>query len=832
MLSDNDLKYLRRAIAANRCVLFLGSGFSVEATNGLGEGLPSGIGLARILFGWLGYGDAADYDGTSLDRLFDAARKTRGDKAVSELLRAHLSFRDYKAWYRDVSAFPWRRIYTTNVDHLIERVYKDAGDVKLDVINGIIHSYRDRPPFLESIQYIKLNGTLTDDTNSVTFGARQTMKRATQYDVWFDHFARDYALFPTVLVGTQLNEPLFLQALEARGGRERMAKERRFKSLLVAPKIPPVILDSLDAFNVHPVIASGAEFFSYLTETLAPIPTRVEVLANLNPAYAALMATKANASLEPAFGAFFGAFEGVEPRDKPADYRSLFLLGAAPTWDDIALSLDARLQTTTRLIETLDEAFEDRGTPRIVGLVGHRGSGKSTAVMRASVNAAAEGAPVMFTFGEDLPEPHLITKTLQELQQRIIVVIDDCEWVTPRVAELCHDIVKHNFDVVLVIGLRAPILSRLKERGVSDIEELWVSQLTEADIEELIDLLERNNRLGRMAGRPRSETHHEFAVRARKQLLVALREVTQGPDFDRIIKSEYDEIGDSELRTIYLAACLATAAGASLSRDQLIAISERSVSETLNAIETELRQLLVPFGAEADRWAARHPVIAATVVSEAPKSHLAEAYKRLLRVLAHDMEARARRGPAARWFRLYKRLVNHRDIFLRFHRNLPEAREIFDSLSDTLANDPHYWLQYGSLELEYGEHRFARHYIVSAESLAPHDNFIHNAKGHLLLLEAAFANDLASAERLRDEGREILRDLIDDWGSESPYPWHTLISHDLHWLTMWRRDIEQLRDELEELRRLASEACEAHPDSDMLKIARAKVDRNYFNTAV
>jgi len=102
------------------------------------------------------------------------------------------------------------------------------------------------------------------------------------------------------------------------------------------------------------------------------------------------------------------------------------------------------------------------------------------------------------------------------------------------------------------------------------------------------------------------------------------------------------------------------------------------------------------------------------VVERAPRVELSTAYKRVLSVLAHDMDPKAKRGEARRWFRLYKRLINHDAIYHLFERNVEEARAIFDSLAALLSNDSHFWLQYGILELQYGELNFASTYISTA----------------------------------------------------------------------------------------------------------------------
>lgn len=830
MLNHGDLQFLLRAIRRNRCVLFLGAGFSADAVNRRGEKIPAGSTLARKLWAWLGYGAEEEYDFSGLDRLFDVARRTRGDAAVKELLRDQLLVQAYPDWYKAVAKPFWHRIYTTNADNLIERIYSDVGPIKIQPINGVIERYRDRPAFLEHLQYIKLNGTLDDSLDLMTFGARQYARRSSDYDPWYDHFVRDYSTHATILVGTQLNEPLFLQALEARQGREGAASELRLKSFLVSDRISPVIADSLRNFNVVPVEARAEDFFGMLDAALAPHSSRDELLQEIRPDLASHMYLrvddrKAYESME----AFFQAFERVEVIEPPAQHRSLFLLGAAATWDDIALGLDARRQVTADVQQAIENQFDAEEVAPIV-VAGHRGAGKSTLMMRAAVNLSAAGYLVYFASGEDLPEPHMIARALDKLDQDVILFIDDGEWNIGRVADLAEAIGDLNHLPSLIVALRGNTVHILRERQV-EVDEMWLPDLTDADIDAVIDILERENRLGVMTGKPRNEIRAAFKIRAHKQLLVAMREVTAGKDFDKIIEKELLDVTDPELRVAYVVACLATAEAASLSRDQLLAITKLPPARMLSALERELNQLLVPIAGPRDRLAARHPVIAQTVIEKVSKGVLADAYKRLLGVLAHDMDAKARRGEGRRWFRLYKRIVNHTTIYRRFENNLEEARQIYESLAPRLSKDAHFWLQFGSLELEYGEVRFARHYLASAEGLEPDSHLVRNAKGHLLLLEGRLAGTRDEAVTLRNEAKAILNDLIEEW-TDNPYPWHTLISHDLDWLRIWEPDAERRRAEIEPLREMISEACEAHPRSDELLVLQQRVEREYLLTAV
>ena len=70
MFSKDDEKYLVRLIGSNQVVLFLGSGFTSEALNRMGEPFPLGRDLSIKLWDFLGY--RSDYDETKLPEMYQA----------------------------------------------------------------------------------------------------------------------------------------------------------------------------------------------------------------------------------------------------------------------------------------------------------------------------------------------------------------------------------------------------------------------------------------------------------------------------------------------------------------------------------------------------------------------------------------------------------------------------------------------------------------------------------------------------------------------------------------------------------------------------------------
>ncbi|MGD0993047.1 MAG: ATP-binding protein [Gemmatimonadales bacterium] len=830
MLDRENAEFLRRAVLNNACVLYLGAGFSSAAENGLGQTLPLSGDLARAIWTWLGYERTiGPYDDTPLERLFDNATTERSDSAVMDFLRDRFLVKKYPPWYASILKPYWFRIYTTNVDDLIESMAQTSGGTRLDVVNGVRDRYRDRDRYLDSLQYIKLNGSVTYQSAAhLTFGIRKIMARSSQYDVWWDQFVRDYSQRTTILIGTRVNEPLFWRALEARGGRQGAAREQRNRSFLVAKPISPVLTRSLRDFNVDPVEATAEEFLTYLPTLLGDIESRDRVLLQVAPELAQYSLFGAGKPHEQdKLKNFFRVFTRVAVLDSPASHRSLFHHGAAPVWEDLALGLDARREITATVKQATEKSVGSAAEPNKIAVLGHRGAGKSTLLMRVALDLAARGELVFFASGESLADSLDALAAVELLQRRCTLVIDDGEWLTSRFAELDAAIDSLASRPTVLVGLRGSVSFVLD--GLKGWQAHWIRELTAADIEAVIDVLEAANLL---AGRTRKQMRDEFSLRARKQLLVAMKEVTSGRPFEDIIRREFSDIVDPELRCLYLVACLATAEDGSLTRGQLLASSTAVPAVVLSALERELAQIVVRT-AIPDRWAARHPEIAETVLTQCVKhSELAEAYDRIVHTLANDMDSRAKAGEPKRCFRLYRRLVNHRELYERFGKDIDLARGVLQGVQEKVKEDPHYWLQYGSLELEYGELDHAAKYLEGAALLAPRDFMIRTSLAHLSYAEGLAAKTLAAANQKKAEAEAAIEELIDERGYDTSYPWHILLTNGVEWLEIWEPDLGRRKDELFRLRTRAAEACEARPHSQELREARERVERAYLQTAV
>ena len=827
MFSHHDTQFLTRALTHNRCVLFVGAGLSQAAVNQSGMAMPSGRALARILWDWL---FDAEYDQSPLADIYQAALDSgRPLRQLKYFLEEHLLAADVPKWYHRFSHVYWHRIYGTNVDDVVERAFRDSGEGdRLSVIVAPHQQYNDRDQFLRSIQYVKLNGTLPGDPRELTFATRQYAQRLATYDTWYHHFVRDYVLHPTVFIGTQLDEPIFWQAIVSRQPRGENGAERP-RSFLVSPSLSPAKFPVLKQLNIRHVQGTAEEFAHWLTDNYR-FPTARQVLNLIAPELGDVVGDPVLLSDRDAIIDLVSVFRRVQTDARNPHHTKEFFLGTPPSWSDIVADFDAPREITQDMMASVKSALKQQPIG-VIGLVGSGGSGKSTTLMRLALTLRQSGREVLFSDGADRPDVESVARGLQSIGERAILFIDNANLLGPVLRHLLSALAALPKPPVVVFASRFALVERDIPQVVDDpnVSIHTVPDLTDKDIENLLTTLGRERQLGRLEPLSHRDRVHAFKIRARKQILVAMREATEGQGFNEIMRSEFTDIIDREPRVLYLCAALATAELIDMSVGQWLACAEVSTSTAMGYLSRSLRGLVLVV-ADGNRVAPRHAVIAHYIVGNvADRGELAVAYQRVLAALSH--ETYGGRGRRGRSWRLVVRLINHRRVFERFSDDIVRAREIYDSIGEWFRRDGHYWLQYANLEIEYGTLTYARPHLAHAQALMPGNHQVQTSRAHLMMKESLVVGDYEEAFQIRRDGCTILLEQMSE-RSVDLYPQHVYLTQNLAWIQRWERERSRRVTAMSELKEMADRLWEKHPRSRRLKVIRERIHRAYLELGV
>jgi len=170
-------------------ILFLGSGFSLSATNIEDKNPPNGSGLRLHFIEQLGLPIETSYD---LQILTEEFAEKDAHKLRDELYRI-FRVKTLSDAQKSILDVPWRRIYTTNYDDAVEthRLANKAQPCAFDVSEPV-------PNKLPNGAVIHLHGSIrliTADnvTSSLVLGEASYVNQYVVRSPWYDQFQRDIA---------------------------------------------------------------------------------------------------------------------------------------------------------------------------------------------------------------------------------------------------------------------------------------------------------------------------------------------------------------------------------------------------------------------------------------------------------------------------------------------------------------------------------------------------------------------------------------------------------------------------------------------------------------
>lgn len=233
-----------------------------------------------------------------------------------------------------------------------------------------------------------------------------------------------------------------------------------------------------------------------------------------------------------------------------------FYKGNEAQWADIAADHDSRRELAEEVILTIIEDV-DAAQTRTVVVFGEVGSGKSTLLKRIAADLLNDWTlPVVFVRNQRSLDYAVLRPLIQALGTRIYLGVDD---VADRVQELENFIsaARRDKSDITILGC-----ARLNEwsyknqsHGLTFDISFDLQYLTTPEIDALLQKLELTGQLGILAQQTQTERRQAFIRRADRQLMVALREATEGKRFDQIIQDEYTAIPEETAQEAYLLVC-------------------------------------------------------------------------------------------------------------------------------------------------------------------------------------------------------------------------------------------------------------------------------------
>tara|TARA_R110002051_G_scaffold248681_1_gene308238 strand:+ start:327 stop:3386 length:3060 start_codon:yes stop_codon:yes gene_type:complete len=602
---------LSGALETGNAVLFVGSGIGHYMVDSEGNTMPDGNELGRRLAEKL---DLQVGDETALAKVAQLAEIRRGRsrtvRAVAELLEGYEPNEDAK-W---LFSLAWKAIYTTNYDNYIERCYEmDTSRVQNPVVMATNSDYQDWIPGHE-LPLIHLHGSLAEAAHrdKILLTKQDYATYRSQRAMLFNVFKTQYANTPILYVGYSNEDPNWAQ----------VTGELKEEFL---PNVPPTsfrLTPSTSELDRELLAHEGIETLDgVLSDLRSAIWAR---FGDLQVRPANLDALRANVPTHlhdlfeerPApLARLLVSWEYVNQADfSVTPNTASFHQGNRPNWGVIGSGINFERDLEKAVLDDIRDYYTSSPTKtRVAAVLGSAGYGTSTLLRAVAAWYVRDNASTVLLLrpGAKVTDGDL-EFAARYLPGPVVFVIDDAADHSSEIVEARTLLQANSLAAYFLLGERLNEWRQI--RSPLSAMEFQIDPLSDLEIDLLIKSLEQTSGLGKLGDLTPALRFSAIKKRNQQELLVTMREVTEGKSFDAIIEDEFRGITNETAADIY-ALISAFSRVRALARDALI-------GDALNLDLTTMYRLLsedlegiaiwetVDFTRGIEGLRARHQIIA------------------------------------------------------------------------------------------------------------------------------------------------------------------------------------------------------------------------------
>jgi tetratricopeptide (TPR) repeat protein len=245
---------------------------------------------------------------------------------------------------------------------------------------------------------------------------------------------------------------------------------------------------------------------------------------------------------------------GISFADQPSKQ---FYEGYDTGWGGIVRRLDVRRRSEDELLYKALLENEKPVGPVLLMLRGAVGAGKTIALKRTAFEAAtASRALVLWLEETGALNPDVFFELHDLCNRPIYLFVDQVALQINKLHALLKAAKVRSIPVVVIGAERDSDWNTYCSALENDFTPhfIRVGNLSNEEVEGLLDLLERYDCLGLLKGKSRAEQIDAFMEKEHtdRQLLVAPHELTQGKPFEEIVLDEHQRVYPEQARQLYL----------------------------------------------------------------------------------------------------------------------------------------------------------------------------------------------------------------------------------------------------------------------------------------
>jgi tetratricopeptide (TPR) repeat protein len=713
---------LLHALETEECVLFLGAGIGFNLFNDDKRRLP----LARELAEELAEHFSIDASNVSdLSKIAAVVELRKGRAELEAYIRKRLSNLEPDASLKWLFTRRWRAIFTTNYDYGIQRTYELNPNppqipITITSTSEIVH-YDSR----FEVPIYHLHGCLfTSSQPHIVITDNDYALFREQRRMMFELLKKEFATSTILYIGYSNQDHNWKTVLSEMA--QEFSPYPTPRAYRVAPNTDLIDAEILRAQYIETIDATLSDFCESAQVAIRSIPNsdRLERMRSTIPP----QLTEAFDKNPAAVSRLLNSWEYVNQvafSDRPNLYN--FLRGDRPNWALIGAKEVFERDVEEEIYESiLDYVTSEAKKPSVKTLLAPAGYGVTTLMMTLATKIVQEQAGPVFMLKPTQPLLEGDIEFACSLFPQIpLFFIDNAADHINELNSATNRLKDINQAALFFLGER---LNEWRQAySVPRTQEYELEPLTDPEIIRLLNYLKKHSALNALASLPFDLQIEAVKQKHAKDLLVVMREVTEGKSFDAILEDEFRGIADATSRQLYLITCCFYQHGVYV-RDKLLEsmldlplpqLYDLTTNATEGVVSYELiNEAQGNYGARA-----RHRIIAAVVWERCStlgekESILQTALEKLNLNYSSDKDA----------FEYFTRTDRVVDTIQTVEGRI----RFFDKACQKDINSPYVRQHYARMLLRAKLYEFALHQIDAAINLAPRARILYHTKGHIL----------------------------------------------------------------------------------------------------
>ncbi|NIA54858.1 hypothetical protein HAV22_14565 [Massilia sp. TW-1] len=765
-------------IASGEASLLLGAGFSYKNKTPTGE-LPTGEGLRNML---LAACSQVPRPSTTLRDAYAYAGRHLPN--LSEYLTNVFTVDRVEPWQERIFQYVWTRIYTTNIDNVLNVGYERTRKAGKNAADFTILNYQDKglvSQTLGSIPVITIHGTILKHEQGFIFSNTEYGAASSRKILdWHNDLAARMIAGGLIVIGNQLDESDFDTHLAARISEYGEATSLA-RNWIVMPDPDPIKMDNYIAAGYTVIDATAKEFFELVYANVKP-KTIGEHLAEKVPTSSRFL--RSQQSMIWFKEAFNPVVDELAKAKAEKGIFKHFITGTHPRWFFIEHEAHAETPKIRNLTYHISAMMkEGKDGYGILNVIGPSGSGKTTGI-RAALRNLVNNYPYIYEYDSEngLNVDYLIRITRNFTEKAIIVFYNAASFyysINALAAAMDEGDIENPF-LLFILEERTNVYRKNRHHLADSAEkaqEFEFGKVSIGDAKAIAQRLQAHGlvfegfselSLDKQAGRI-LDSERGY----RGDLLSTLFSLTTHENFENKLFKEYHSIGDEQARSVLDVVAIMNTLGFSVPINYLSGFLDMDQKLVTQYLNSDLSDLAVPLPPR-QHVACRHRVVADFYF----KSCIAhggrlDAVIGILEFLSRQFEIEdIRFHPLA--YEMYKNIISFTFLYGKFfpyETRVADTEATYHEAQRFYGRDGIFWLQFGLYYKEVGQLDNAIDCFRTG--ISHFDSFQTQHSLGSTLLEKYIIEGVQD-HSLYDEGLKILEQERVRRGPIDPYPTTTL----------------------------------------------------------